>query len=128
LLAVACSTGPPVLRPNDATEFRIEVTTEPLASRDRECRGEPTPGDRPCRLRFSLTVENIGQETADAICFVSIVDPDGEVAWGQGFLIGTLERDQSQTRSGVLGFLGPFGRVWKQRCASYDVGSTATQG
>ena len=128
LLAAACSSGPPVLRPNHATEFRLDVTYQVVPARPRECRTESFPGSRPCRARYSLTVENVGDETADAICTFRILNPKGRVSWGNDFIIGTLEPGQSRSRSGLLAFRDRLGRLGERGCLSYEEGSTATIG
>jgi hypothetical protein len=128
LVAATCTEQPRVLRPNDATEFRIDVTVHPLEARAPECESQPTPGSRPCRVRFSMTVENIGQETADAICHFAILNPGGGVVGGGDFIIGTLEPGQATTRSGSMGFRDRLGRLGERRCASYETGSTADYG
>jgi hypothetical protein len=128
VLAAACSQEPAVLRPNNATHFRIDFTIVPLESRARECRTEPTPKSRPCRVRFSMTVENTGDQTADAICLLSIEDPTGHPLWGQDVILGTMEPGQSTTRTGNIGFRGQLGEIRTSRCSSYEVGSTANHG
>jgi hypothetical protein len=128
LVTAACSSGPRVLRPNDATEFRVDVTYQVTRARARECRTETFADSRPCWARFSLTVENVGEETADAICTFFILNPKGEVAWGNDFIVGTLEPGQSRTRSGLLAFRDRLGRLGERRCLSYEEGSTAPIG
>jgi hypothetical protein len=126
--AMACSTGPQVLRPNEATEFRIDVTFRPVETRASECESEPSPGSRSCRVRFSAKITNVGQEAADAICFVSFADAEGRPVSGGDLILGTLEPGQSVNRSGTMGFRRQLGGLGESRCSSYPPGSTTDIG
>jgi hypothetical protein len=128
LVMVACSNDPTVLRPNDATRFRVEVTYRPLQARARECRNEPFPGSRPCRIRFSATITNVGNEDADAICFVTFHSREGERHAGSDKILGTVEAGRSDVWSGGASMRAPLGGLDRARCASYDVGSTGNFG
>jgi hypothetical protein len=128
LAMVACSDNPTILRPNDATEFRVEVTYRPLRARARECRTDPFPGSRPCRIRFSATITNVGDEDADAICLITFESRRGGRHAGGDMILGTLEAGRSVLRSGIANMRAPLGGLDQARCASYDVGSTASFG
>jgi hypothetical protein len=126
--SLACSDGPPILHPNGATEFRVDVSIRLLEARAKECRTEPSPGSRPCRIRISATITNVGDETADPICHVSIVEPDGHVVSGHDMILGTLQPGQVVRRSGAMGFQNQLGGIGDRRCSLYDPRSTADFG